>query len=47
MSGAVHVYTQMPGASRMVTGAKMLEMMEKDVPESKKEESGATDFLSR
>jgi hypothetical protein len=30
MSDAVHVYTQMPGASRMVTGAKMLEMMERD-----------------
>jgi hypothetical protein len=30
MSDAVHVYTQMPGASRMVTGAKMLELMERE-----------------
>jgi hypothetical protein len=24
ISGAIHVYTAMPGASRMVTGARML-----------------------
>jgi hypothetical protein len=28
MSDAVMVYTQMPGAARMVTGAKMLQRME-------------------
>jgi hypothetical protein len=30
MSDAVTIYTQMPGASRMVTGAKMLAAMELD-----------------